>query len=372
MTTPSKLTRVNRLVTNLKPEDVGALPANAKAVDTAKLEGKTKAQVVAEARANLVPNSLTVAGKPLTGPIVLGPADVGAAPAGHTHDYIPNSQKAKANGVATLDASGKIPQSQVPAIAIKETFVVASEAEMLRLNVQMGDLAIRSDLRKTFVLMQAPASNLHNWQEFLTPTDQVTSVNGQRGVVELNYQSVGAEQAFAKKTAFNKDFGTAAGTVAQGNDARIVNAVQKTRTINGHALTADITLSHSDVGALAANAKAVDSAKLEGKTKAQVVAEARQGLAGAGVSYTKAESDGKYQTKAALESSLKDLIRTVDVEVQSESATVSLPAGSVKSVLVLSVSGVLQNSDAWSLSGDTITFGEHLLAGDIVTVIGFK
>lgn len=36
--------------------------------------------------------------------------------------------------------------------------------------------------------------------------------------------SIGAEPAFAKNTAFNKNFGSAAGTVCQGNDSRLSNA----------------------------------------------------------------------------------------------------------------------------------------------------
>lgn len=36
--------------------------------------------------------------------------------------------------------------------------------------------------------------------------------------------SIGAEPAFTKNTAFNKNFGTAAGTVCQGNDGRLSNA----------------------------------------------------------------------------------------------------------------------------------------------------
>jgi len=46
-------------------------------------------------------------------------------------------------------------------------------------------------------------------------------------------------------------FGTTLATVVQGNDARVVNAVQNTCTINGHALSSSITLDAADVGAVA-------------------------------------------------------------------------------------------------------------------------
>ena len=49
------------------------------------------------------------------------------------------------------------------------------------------------------------------------PADLVTSVNSQTGDVVLSAADVGAEPAFTKLSAFNKDFGTSSGTVAQGN-----------------------------------------------------------------------------------------------------------------------------------------------------------
>lgn len=52
----------------------------------------------------------------------------------------------------------------------------------------------------------------------------VDSVNGKVGVVVLDAEDVGAEPAFEKKSAFNKEFGTEAGTVCQGNDSRLSDA----------------------------------------------------------------------------------------------------------------------------------------------------
>lgn len=56
------------------------------------------------------------------------------------------------------------------------------------------------------------------------------------------------EPIISKNNAFNKNFGNASGTVAEGNDSRIVNAVPNTRTINGHSLSGDISVSKSDIG----------------------------------------------------------------------------------------------------------------------------
>lgn len=55
---------------------------------------------------------------------------------------------------------------------------------------------------------------------------QITSANSRSITLpaEPTPASIGAEPAFAKNTAFNKNFGTAAGTVCQGDDSRLSNA----------------------------------------------------------------------------------------------------------------------------------------------------
>jgi len=106
-----------------------------------------------------------------------------------------------ANGVATLDAGGKIPVAQLPAIAISDTFVVASQVAMLALTAQTGDVAVRTDLNKSFILKGTTASVLADWQELLTPTDSVTSVNGQTGTVTISTITGNAGTATALQTA---------------------------------------------------------------------------------------------------------------------------------------------------------------------------
>ena len=78
-----------------------------------------------------------------------------------------------------------------PALAISDTFVVASQEAMLALTAEVGDIAIRTDLNKSFILKEEGASVLANWQELLTPTDAVTSVAGKTGVVTLVKSDVG-------------------------------------------------------------------------------------------------------------------------------------------------------------------------------------
>lgn len=92
--------------------------------------------------------------------------------------------------VPVLGAGGKLSEAVIPAIAITDTFVVDSQAAMLALEAQQGDVAVRTDVNKTFILKVAPATTLANWVELETPTDAVTSVNGLTGAVTLTTSEV--------------------------------------------------------------------------------------------------------------------------------------------------------------------------------------
>lgn len=85
--------------------------------------------------------------------------------------------------VVRLVTDGKLPASTLPALAITDVFPVANELDMLALVCQQGDVAIRSDLNKSYILREAPASSLGNWSELLTPTDAVLAVAGLTGSV---------------------------------------------------------------------------------------------------------------------------------------------------------------------------------------------
>ena len=95
--------------------------------------------------------------------------------------------------VVLLDSNGKLPTSVLPAIAITDTFVANSQAAMLALNAQEGDVCIRTDVSRSYILKATPASVLANWQELLSPTsDPVVSVNNKHGVVVLTSSDIGA------------------------------------------------------------------------------------------------------------------------------------------------------------------------------------
>jgi Repeat of unknown function (DUF5907) len=170
--------------------------------------------------------------------------------------------------VATLGSDAKIPTSQLPALAITDTFVVASQAAMLALTAEVGDVAVRTDLNKSLILRAAGASTLGNWQELLTPTDAVTSVNGQTGAVSLTASGLGALAAannlsdVANAATARTNLGLAIGTNVQAYSAEVAalaalspsndDVIQRKAgawaTRSMAQLKADLAVSKSDVG----------------------------------------------------------------------------------------------------------------------------
>jgi hypothetical protein len=95
------------------------------------------------------------------------------------------AQKGAAGGLASLDTDGKVPVSQMSSITIHDTFVCDAEAAMLGCAAEHGDVAVRTDISKSFVLKGNSASVLADWQELLTPMSPVQSIAGRTGAVTL-------------------------------------------------------------------------------------------------------------------------------------------------------------------------------------------
>lgn len=121
------------------------------------------------------------------------------APISHTHSLSEITDSGTAAGydigtsngtVPVLGADGKLSPTLLPSVAVTSTFVVSSEAEMLALTAQEGDVAVRTDVSKSFILTTNAPTNVADWQELLTPTDLVQSVNGQTGSVTLTTSEI--------------------------------------------------------------------------------------------------------------------------------------------------------------------------------------
>lgn len=188
-------------------------------------------------------------------PQPLGTAAVGtatdAARGDHVHQMptaaavgaIATTARGAVNGVASLDSSGKVPSAQLPAIAITETFVVASQAAMLALTAQVGDVAVRTDINANFILQTEPASTLGNWVQLAAPPSSVTSVDGRTGTVTLS-------DRYAPATGINPTAIT--GTAVITTDSRLSNARTPTAHASTHAAAGSdpITIANTQVTGL--------------------------------------------------------------------------------------------------------------------------
>ena len=138
------------------------------------------------------------------GVVTLAPADIGAASAADL--------ATKADLI-----NGFLATAQLPAVAVGELFSVASQAAMLALTAQQGDVAVRTDLaNKRFLLLGASAT-LASWKSIDdVAATGVTTVNGQSGVVVLAAADVGAIPASQK--------GAASGVATLGPDGILTPA----------------------------------------------------------------------------------------------------------------------------------------------------
>lgn len=141
-----------------------------------------------------------------------------------------------AGNVPVLGSDGKLDESILPAIALTETYVVASQAAMLALSAQRGDIAVRTDEGKTYILNADDPTVLANWVWLRTPDCKVLSVNGKTGAITLTTSDIaeGSNLYYtdARATAnFNTNF--AAKSVTGLKDGANVVMSTDTITING-------------------------------------------------------------------------------------------------------------------------------------------
>lgn len=88
---------------------------------------------------------------------------------------------------------GKIPTSQIPAIALSTAIPVEDETEMLALTpqqVQKGDIAVRPD--GNWILVGDAITDIGSWVKLSSSGGSVDSVNGQVGAVVLTAADLGA------------------------------------------------------------------------------------------------------------------------------------------------------------------------------------
>ena len=115
-----------------------------------------------------------------------------------TTSLLRKSQVGAINGAASLDATGKVPSVQIPAISFRSVDVVNSMEAMLSFTSGtglttdrlIGSIVVRLDSSKNFVLANLPASNRANWIELVNPDAPVQTVNGLTGYVDLRKANI--------------------------------------------------------------------------------------------------------------------------------------------------------------------------------------
>lgn len=142
---------------------------------------------------------------------------------------------------------GLIPTAQIPALAINTVATVASEAAMLALSAQRGDMAIRTDFNpdRVYVLATDSPGTLADWVQI--SFGALASVNGQTGVVVLGAADVGAPPTTRQVIAgtgltgggdlsadrtFVVAYGTTSTTATRGDDSRVTGAAQKSANLS--------------------------------------------------------------------------------------------------------------------------------------------
>jgi hypothetical protein len=158
----------------------------------------------------------------------------------HTQ-YQLRSEKGNANGYTPLDSGGKVPINHLPALAITDTFTVASDAAMTGLTAEKGDIALRTDLNQTFILAAEPASVSSNWVALLSPVDGVFAFNSRNGAVF----SASGDYTASQIT------NVAAGNISSVNVQSALNELDIEKfPISGGTMTGDIVLAGNATSAL--------------------------------------------------------------------------------------------------------------------------
>lgn len=134
----------------------------------------------------LAANLTTLAGvaSGAMGRTLLGAADANAAKTSLGLAAVATS------GSASDITTGTLPTSVLPSLAINDVFTVGTQAAMLALTAQRGDVAIRTDIGRSYILSTDAPATLADWKQ-LTAGGDVTSVAGRTGAVVLTKTDVG-------------------------------------------------------------------------------------------------------------------------------------------------------------------------------------
>lgn len=189
-----------------------------------------------------------------------------------------SSLKGASGGLAELDAGGKIPSSQLPALAITDVFVVADNAARDLLTVEEGDVAIVTSTGLSWIYDGSA------WQE-LKSDGKVVSVNGEVGAVTLDTDDV--DESLSPT---NKYF-----TDQRAKDAVVVNSSSGAETDKSMSVSAAKSYSESQAnsasGAALSAAEDYTDAAVSGLASESYVDSAASAASGAALSAAEGYTD---------------------------------------------------------------------------------
>jgi len=132
--------------------------------------------------------------------------------------YAPGSGGYTAGTGVSISASNVITAS---AIALSTIQTAANETAMLALTTQEGDVVVRSDQSKTYMRNSGTANSMADFTELSTPTDAVTSVNGNTGAITADQLAAAIESASDSNVFTDADHTKLNGISASANNYSI-------------------------------------------------------------------------------------------------------------------------------------------------------
>ena len=147
--------------------------------------------------------------------------------------------------------TGTLPVGNMAATALTTIQTAATQAAQLALTTEEGDVVVRTDENKTYMRNGGTADphDMTNFTLLATPTDAVTSVDGNTGVVTTLQIGTSATTALAGNTALLQ-LGTSSTTALAGDTALLALGTTSTTALAGDTAIPDvsnfITASSSD------------------------------------------------------------------------------------------------------------------------------
>jgi hypothetical protein len=181
--------------------------------------------------------------------------------------YIPTTEKGAALGVATLDASGKVPTSQIPLqgdLNYQGTWNASTNTPTLTSSVGTQGYYYVVDVAGSTNLNGITDWKIGDWAIFngsvwqkVDNTDAVTSVNGQVGTVVLTASDVGAQPAGTYVTSV----GATSPVTSTGGTTPTIAMPAANSTTNGYLTSTDWnTFNTISTGGVVGPASATDNA----------------------------------------------------------------------------------------------------------------